>query len=239
VSSVAERLERVRERVRRAAETAGRDPASVRLIAVSKMHDAALVRAAYEAGQREFGENYAQELGDKAEALAGLGELRWHMIGHLQKNKARHVVRHAECVHTLDSGELAAELGKRWRALPGFDPARRLDCLIEVNIAAEAQKSGVQSADVDGVARGVEAVAELRLIGLMCIPPFAADAEASRPHFQALARLRTELGGPARLPELSMGMSGDYEVAIAAGATLVRVGSAIFGERRAAKSAPA
>jgi len=235
VTTIAERLELVRERLRRVVESAGRADAEVRLVAVSKTQPADAIRAAYAAGQRDFGENYVQELQTKAEALADLPEIRWHMLGHLQRNKARQVVRHAALVHSVDSAELASELGKRWRALPGFDPAQRLGCLIEVNIAGEAQKSGVAVAGVDRVARGIEAVPELRLAGLMCIPPFAAEPEASRPHFEALARLSAELGGPERLPELSMGMSGDYEVAVRSGSTLVRVGTAIFGQRPLAK----
>jgi pyridoxal phosphate enzyme (YggS family) len=215
-------LDETRARIARAAAAAGRDPASVRLVAVSKTKPASAVREAYEAGQRDFGENYAQELADKAEQLRDLPDLRWHFIGHLQSNKARVVAPLVHLVHTVDSPSLARELGKR-------TSGRTLPVLVEVNVGGEAQKHG---ASPDGLAElldAVEAVPNLALSGLMTVPP--ADLEATRRAFEELASLRSRLGGPSRLLELSMGMTADLEIAVACGATLVRVGTAIFGER--------
>lgn len=235
--SIRERLARVRERIEAAALSAGRTPDSVRLIAVSKGQPVEAIREAFEAGQREFGENYVQELTRKAEALSGLA-LDWHMIGHLQRNKARHVVGSARVVQSVDSVELARELGKRMRALldervEHGEQRERLRVFVEVNIAGEAQKGGVSPERLGEVLDSVEAERTLELRGLMCVPPLDASTSASRAPFDALARLRGELGGAARLPELSMGMTQDFELAIAAGATLVRIGTAIFGERAA------
>jgi PLP dependent protein len=230
MSAVAERLELVRERIRGAAERAGRDPASVRLIAVSKMQPAEAILAAYAAGQRDFGENYVQELTAKAGALAHLTDLRWHMIGHLQRNKARHVVRYVSAIHSVDSADLALELGKRVRADDAGTP-RTLSVLVEVNIAREPQKHGVDPDALEPVLAAIEGEPGLALSGLMCVPPASEHAEAARLYFDALALLRDQHGGRARLPELSMGMTQDLEPAILAGASFVRVGTAIFGER--------
>jgi pyridoxal phosphate enzyme (YggS family) len=241
-SGIEDRLAAVRARVKEAARAAGRAGA-VRLVAVSKGQPAEAIRAAYEAGQRDFGENYVQELGEKADALSGLEGLRFHFIGHLQRNKARHVVRVAQAVHSVDSVALAEELGKRAAGLEvpigrrAFGDDARLPVLVELSIAGEAQKSGVAPADLRALLDAVERQAALRLVGLMAVPPFAENAAASRVHFDALARLREEHGGAARLPELSMGMTGDFEEAIAAGATVVRIGSAIFGPRPARREA--
>ena len=223
--TVAEGLARVRDRIAHAAEAAGRDPAEVHLVAVSKTHPAAAIREAYEAGQRDFGENYAQELGQKAEELSDLVDLRWHFIGHLQSNKARVVARAAHVVHTVDSPSLAKELGKR-AASGGRGP---LPVLVEVNVGGEPQKHGATAADLAAVLASVDAEPSLVLRGLMTMPPN--DLEAARRVFDALAELRVLHGGAARLAELSMGMSDDLEIAIACGATLVRVGTAIFGSR--------
>jgi pyridoxal phosphate enzyme (YggS family) len=227
--AVAEGLSRVRERIARAASAAGRDLAEVRLIAVSKTKPAAAVREAYAAGQRDFGENYAQELVQKAEELADLRELRWHFIGHLQSNKARFVVGPASMVHAVDGAALARELGKR-AAKEGRGAAlERLPVLVEVNVGGEAQKHGATAENLDEVLSAIEAEPALALRGLMTMPPN--DLESARRAFEGLAALREAHGGRARLPELSMGMSDDLEIAIACGATLVRVGSAIFGAR--------
>lgn len=223
--TVAEGLAHVRDRIARAAEAAGRDPASVRLIAVSKTKPAAAIREAYALGQRDFGENYAQELVQKAEELADLTELRWHFIGHLQTNKARFVVRVAHMVHTVDGPSLARELGKR-AAKEGRQP---LPVLVEVNVGGEAQKHGVTADDLGSALAAVDAEPSLALRGLMTMPPN--DLDAARRAFEALSSLRAQNGGAARLPELSMGMSDDLEIAVACGATLVRVGTAIFGGR--------
>ena len=222
-AEIAARLAEVRERIERAALAAGRDPASVRLVAVSKGQPAAKIRAAYAAGQRVFGENYAQELKAKAAELAGLEGLRWHFTGHLQTNKARLVAPIVEMVQTLDSEALGRELAKR-------APGHRLRALIEVNIGAEAQKGGVSPEAALGVTRALLGVAGLEVAGLMCVPP---AGEPPRPAFARLRELRDAMAISLNraLPELSMGMSSDFEDAIAEGATLVRVGTAIFGER--------
>jgi len=225
--SVASNLAEVRGRIERAAIAAGRDPAGVKLVAVSKTKDATLVREAYAAGQRAFGENYAQELAGKAEALGDLQDVEWHFIGHLQTNKARLVAAHAQVVHTVDSAALARELGKR-AAKPGR--AAPMPVLIEVSIAGEAQKAGASPSDIDEVMRAIGEQPALALRGLMTVPP-AEDLNTARRAFQTLVSLRNLHGGPRVLPELSMGMSHDLEVAIACGATLVRVGTAIFGAR--------
>ena len=241
VESIAERLAAVRSTVAEAARAAGRDPGSVRLVAVSKLHGVEAVAAAALAGQRDFGENYAQELRDKARALPSLlapgsppppgvqpGSLiRWHYIGPLQRNKVKYVVGVATLLHTIDSVSLLDEVARRADAAGLVQP-----CLIEVNVARESQKSGCAPEDLPALVDACRAHGSLRLDGLMCIPPVG-DAESARPHFRALAALRAgereRTGLP--LPELSMGMSADYPVAIAEGATLVRVGTAIFGER--------
>ena len=217
---VAANLAAVRERIARAADRARRDPASIALVAVSKLHDADAIRAAYEAGQRRFGENYVQELDEKVSALAALAEIEWHFIGHLQRNKVKPVLRARPIVHTLDSARLADELARRAPA------AERVRVLIQVNVAREPQKAGVSPEDFDALLAHVRALASLELLGLMTIPPEAPPEEA-RPHFRALR----ELAERHALRELSMGMSGDLEVAIEEGSTLVRVGTAIFGAR--------
>jgi pyridoxal phosphate enzyme (YggS family) len=229
--TVAAGLDGVRERIRRAATAVGRDPAEVRLVAVSKTKPASAIREAYAAGQRDFGENYAQELVEKAAELADLVELRWHFIGHLQSNKARVVARVAHVVHTVDGAPLARELGKRFASASEGrgESGVRLPVLVEVNVGGEAQKHGVSPADLGEVLAAVDREPALHLRGLMTIPPN--DLEAARRAFEALASLRNAHGGAARLAELSMGMSDDLEIAVACGATLVRVGSAIFGAR--------
>ena len=225
--TIASRLAEVRGRIERAAQAAGRDASLVKLVAVSKTKGPEAVREAYAAGQRAFGENYAQELAAKAEALADLPDLEWHFIGHLQTNKARAAAKHAHVVHTVDSVALARELGRRAakeaRAVP-------LPVLIEVSVGGEAQKAGAAPSEIEEVMRAVQAEASLALRGLMTMPPID-DLAAARGVFETLASLRNLHGGPAVLPELSMGMTADLEVAVACGATLVRVGTAIFGAR--------
>jgi len=225
---IAERLAEVRARIDAAARAAGRDPASVRLVAVSKTHPASAIREAYAAGQRDFGESYAQELRDKAEELADLADLRFHFIGHLQTNKAKYVAKAASFVHSVDGEELARELDKRARA--AGRPV--LPVLLEVNAGIEAQKGGVPASEVRALVDVVRALPSLELRGLMTMPPFG-DLGIARKVFEDLVRLRDALGGAAALPELSMGMSDDLDVAVAAGATMVRVGTAIFGARGA------
>lgn len=219
MSAIAERLAAVRARLR----------AGVTLVAVSKTQPASAIREAYAAGQRDFGENYAQEWRDKAAALADLPDLAWHFIGGLQTNKVKYLLPRdpalpaVRWVHTLDRAALAEELSRRAAARGG--PAARV--LLEVNLGAEAAKSGCAPADLRRLAEAVRRLPGLELRGLMCIPPAGEDP---RPHFARLRALRDALG--PGLPDLSMGMSGDYAAAIEEGATLVRVGTAIFGERR-------
>lgn len=221
-ADIARALHGVRARIDAACARAGRARGNVRLVAVSKMHGADAVRAAYAAGQRTFGENYVQELREKAEALADLVDLRWSFIGHLQRNKAKDVVRVAEMVETVDSERLAIELARQAEAA-----SRRLPILVEVNIAGEAQKSGVAPRDVTALLTMIRALPSLEVRGLMCVPPASDVAEASRPHFRALRELAEAHG----LVELSMGMTSDFEIAIEEGATSIRVGTAIFGAR--------
>ena len=213
---VAAGLTRVRERIAAACARSGRDPASVRLVAVSKTKPVEMLRAAQAAGQAIFGENYAQDLREKADALPGV---EWHFIGALQTNKAKLVVGRAALIHTCDRVALAQELSKRAKSA-GI--TQRV--LLEVNIGREPQKAGALPEDVPALLEKILALPSLAPLGLMCIPPAEGDP---RKHFRSLRQLGQGLG----LPELSMGMSADYEIAIEEGATLVRVGTAIFGER--------
>jgi pyridoxal phosphate enzyme (YggS family) len=230
VAEIAERLARIRAAVKRAAEDSGRDASAVRLIAVSKTQPAEKIRAAYAAGQRDFGENYAQELLAKRAELADLPDLRWHMIGHLQTNKVSKLVPLVSAVHTVDSTKLAAELGKRALPVPSersLTPDGRLLVFIEVNVSGEAQKSGCAPDALGELIRAVRAEPRLALAGLMAVPSPDAPAQLAE-----VAALRAAHGGQAALPELSLGMSGDFEAAIRLhGSTSVRIGTAIFGGR--------
>jgi pyridoxal phosphate enzyme (YggS family) len=225
MSAVTEALQGIRARIDTAARAAGRDPATVKLVAVSKRQPEAKLREAYAAGQRDFGENYSQELAEKAATLRDLPDLTWHFIGHLQSNKAKLVAPTAALIHAVDKADLAEALVRKAGGRP-------LRCLIEVNVGLEAQKHGVLPDQVAALASRLSAMPGLTLEGLMCLPP---AGQPAGPFFTALHglrdTLRAQLGLP--LPELSMGMSEDFELAIAAGATLVRVGTAIFGERSA------
>jgi pyridoxal phosphate enzyme (YggS family) len=224
--SIAHNLEVVRSEVRRAVEAAGRDPGSVLLLAVSKTQPVEAIVAAYQAGQRAFGENYLQELTRKAEALGHLADIRWHHIGQLQSNKIRQLAPVASVVHGVDRLSLVAELDKR-----AGSAGRTLEVLCEVNIAGEHSKSGCEPAELAALLAALGEAKHLRLRGLMTMPPFDEDPEASRPHLRRLRELRDAHGGPEVLPELSMGMSHDFRVAIEEGATIVRIGTAIFGAR--------
>jgi pyridoxal phosphate enzyme (YggS family) len=221
---IAARLAAVRDRMERAACRAQRDVTAVRLVLASKTQPPDAIRAAYACGVREFGENYVQEAIAKQDALADLGGLRWHLIGHLQTNKARDSVNRFTLIHSLDSERLASALGRARR-----EP--QVPVLIEVNAAGEVSKSGVAEAEVERLIDGARAVVEI--LGLMTIPPPASDPESSRSHFAALRATRDRLAAATglALSELSMGMTDDFEVAIEEGATIVRVGRAIFGER--------
>lgn len=234
MTSIAEALERVRERIAEAAAASGRSSNEIRLVAVSKTKPAEAVREAYLAGQRDFGENYVQELLEKSDALSDLPDIRWHLVGHLQRNKVKSALRVVSFVHTVDSTRLARELGKRASELRSDTPSnepRALPVLVEVNVGGEEQKSGVAPAELGPLLETIEQEPALKLIGLMIVPPHTDDPSASRPFFDELAALRERHGGAQRLPELSMGMTHDLEHAIRAGATIVRVGTAIFGMR--------
>jgi pyridoxal phosphate enzyme (YggS family) len=225
MTTVAARWQAVRARVDAACVRAHRDPHEVTVVAVSKTHDASAVSAAAAAGATDFGENYAQEMIDKQRACGEL-PVAWHFIGRLQRNKAKLVAGHVVLVHAVDSVELAHELGKR-----AGDHVQPI--LLAVNLAGEASKGGVTPEAAHELAHALLDVGNVRLDGLMTMPPPHDDPEASRPHFERLRALRDalarELSHP--LPALSMGMSGDFEVAIACGATHVRIGTAIFGAR--------
>jgi PLP dependent protein len=210
-----EGLDRVRERIAAAAARAGRDVRQIRLIAVSKTQPIEKLQEALAAGQRVFGENYAQELTAKSAQLPGV---EWHFIGALQSNKAKLVVGRAAFIHTCDRLSLAREISKR------ADAPQRV--LLEVNAGREPQKAGALPEETEALLEQIRALPNLRCEGLRCIPPAAGDP---RPHFRALRELAETL----KLPELSMGMSADFEAAIEEGATMVRVGTAIFGARPA------
>ena len=227
-----EHYARVLERLDAACAAAGRKREDVTLIAVSKLHPAVDVAEVARAGQLDFGENYVQEALQKREDLAGESacrNLRWHMIGHVQSRKAAQVAGAFALIHTLDSRKLADGLERRLAVLEARQPV-----LMEVNVAAEPQKSGLMAEDLPALADHIlEKCPHLELRGLMCLPPVFDAGEAARPHFARLSALREELrdrlGLP--LPELSMGMSGDFAAAVAEGATMVRIGTDIFGPR--------
>ncbi|XXF75843.1 YggS family pyridoxal phosphate-dependent enzyme [Myxococcaceae bacterium GXIMD 01537] len=217
---VAGRLEEVRARVAAACARAGRPVESVTLVAVSKLKPAALIREAYAAGQRDFGENYAQELRDKAQELADLPGLRWHAIGPLQTNKVKYVAKAAASFHALDRLEVARELSKRRQDAP-------IPCFVEVNVGGEATKSGLAPEGLAAFLAEARQLPGLQVKGLMALPPPTDDEALARAGFRQLRELARQHG----LVELSMGTTHDFELAIEEGATLVRVGTAIFGER--------
>jgi PLP dependent protein len=228
-SALAHRLADVRARIARAAERAGRAPGDVRLVAVSKTYPADDVRALAGAGQADFGENRVQEALPKIEELSGL-RLTWHLIGHLQSNKAKKAVGPFPWIHSIDRLDLLQDVD-RAAVQAGTTPV----VLVQVDLAGEATKHGAPADQVRTIADAAGRCEAVRFAGLMLLPPFFDDAEQARPYFRRLRELRDRLhdaGVPASaLHELSMGMSHDFEVAIEEGATLVRVGTAIFGER--------
>lgn len=225
-----ERLESVLARIRKAALDCGRDPQSVRLVAVSKTVAAERVREAIAAGVDTLGENYIQEARSKIDALAAL-PVAWHFIGHLQSNKAKYAVRLFELIHSVDSLKLALELDRQ-----AAKAGKTQRVLVQVNVSGEATKSGASEAEAGRLVEEMGKLAHLSVEGLMTMPPFFDQPEKARPYFRALRRLRDNLQAKnlpgVELRELSMGMTGDFEAAIAEGATLVRIGTAIFGERR-------
>jgi PLP dependent protein len=228
-TSVRENLGRIQERIARAAARAGRTAEEITLIGVSKTHPASAIREAYEAGVRHFGENRVQEWEGKRAGTEGLAA-NWHLIGHLQSNKTARAARLFHSIDSVDDFAIAQRLD-RGRAEAGI--TGRLRVLIEVHVAPEETKSGVEINDLSALAEGLAELPRLHLAGLMCIPPFLEEAEQLRPYFRRLKNLRDELTGKfgVDLPVLSMGMSHDFEVAIEEGATEVRVGTALFGAR--------
>jgi len=228
MSEIAENLARVRERIEAAARRSGREPERVRLVAVSKTVDPERVRQAIEAGAKILGENYVQEAQKKIEVLGH--EISWHFIGHLQRNKAKVAVHLFDLIHAVDSINLAQELDRQAK-LRG----KVLPVLLQVNIAGEVTKFGAQEKEILLLAEKFSAMEGIEVKGLMTMPPFFEDPEASRPYFVELRKLGERLVQQKTpgisMEELSMGMSNDFEVAVEEGATLVRVGTAIFGPR--------
>lgn len=227
---IAARLFAVREQIARAADRAGRRAEDVTLVGVSKTQPAEAVRAACEAGLSHFGENKVQEAEDKLAQTVDLrARLRWHLVGHLQKNKARKAVELFDCVHSLDGVELARKLHSAASEL-----GRTLSVLVQVDLAGEATKHGCSEPELFPLLEALRGLSALRADGLMILPPLSLDAERSRPYFRRLRELReaAKQRGLLQGAELSMGMSHDFAVAIEEGATLVRVGTALFGERQ-------
>lgn len=227
-SALRARLADVRARIARAAGRAGRDPSSIKLIAVSKTFSAEHVRAAAEAGQVDFGENKVQEALAKMDQTSDL-PLRWHLIGHLQSNKARKAARF-DLVHSVDAVPLLDKLDEAATAA-----RRRLDLLVQADLAGEATKHGVREDQLTAIFERARSARSCRCVGLMILPPAVSDPDAARPYFRELRGVRDRLLArgvdASMLQELSMGMSHDFEIAVEEGATMVRVGSAIFGER--------
>jgi len=217
--SLRERLAQVRDRIERAAVGAGRDASTITLVAVTKVFPASVIREAYDAGLRDFGENYVQEFEAKAPEVADLTGSRFHLIGHLQSNKSKKAAELFSVIQTVDSAKLARRLD---------ESARPLDVMLEVKISLEEAKSGADPAELPALIDAVRVTKHLNLIGLMTMPPWSDDAEPSRPYFRRLRELALQF----RLPHLSMGMSHDFEVAIEEGATFIRVGTALFGKRK-------
>jgi len=211
-----------------ACHRAGRNPAAVRLVAVSKTKPAALIEEAAAAGQNLFGENYVQEFIDKREAIKS--PVEWHFIGALQTNKVKYLPGKVQLIHSVDRLSLAREIDRQWARIDAV-----ADILIQLNLGMETTKAGTEEAELEALVRAAAALPRLRIRGLMALPPYLDDPEEVRPYFRRLSELATAVDA-LRIPgvtmaELSMGMSHDFEVAIEEGATLVRVGSAIFGER--------
>jgi hypothetical protein len=227
--SIKDRLSRVQERIREAAVSCKRDPETVKLVAVSKTVPLDLVQDGIKAGLTILGENYVQEAGEKIEALKG-EDVSWHLVGHLQSNKAKHAVKLFDLIHSVDTLKLAKELDRRANALSKIQPI-----LIQVNISGEETKSGIDTGQALTLIREAALLENIKVRGLMTMPPHFNAPDMVRPYFQALRALQSQVR-EEKIPnvdmsELSMGMTGDFETAIEEGATLVRIGTAIFGER--------
>jgi pyridoxal phosphate enzyme (YggS family) len=230
MGEVKQRLEHIRERIRQAAESCNRDPDSIRLVAVSKTVPAETVKEAIEAGATILGENYVQEAREKFDALV-LYPVSWHFIGHLQSNKAKYAVRLFDLIHSVDSLKLAHALDKEAKKVDKIQ-----SILVQVNLSGEDTKSGITAAETPGLISEISRLENLLIKGLMTMPPYFYQPEKVRPYFAALRNLRDRLKEQSipdlSMDELSMGMTGDFEVAIQEGATIVRIGTAIFGERK-------
>ena len=228
--NLADNLEKIQQRIRAACDHSGREANSVTLLAVTKSHPPEVVQAAAKLGLIFFGENKVQEA--KAKIPLCPGNLRWHMIGHLQSNKCRDAVELFKMIQSVDSLSLAQEINKRAELA-----ARTMPVLIEVNVAGEASKFGYQPEQLLTELKELNALPRIEIHGLMTVPPWSAEAEKTRPHFRRLRELKERaeevLGAP--LPHLSMGMSGDFEIAIEEGATMVRIGTELFGPRTKAR----
>ena len=226
VMNLADNLEKIHQRIRVACERAGRNPDSVTLLAVTKTQPPEVVQSASKLGLILFGENKVQEA--KAKIPLCPGNLRWHMIGHLQSNKCRDAVELFKMIQSVDSLSLAQEINKR-----AEQAARTMPVLLEVNVAGEASKFGYRPEQLLAELKELNALPRIEIHGLMTVPPWSAEAEKARPHFRRLREIKAQceqtLGAP--LPHLSMGMSGDFEIAIEEGATMVRIGTALFGPR--------
>ena len=224
------RLAAIRDRIRAAAENCGRTPEEVTLIAISKTHPASVIRRVIEFGAADIGENLVQEAEGKINEV-GRDAARWHLVGHLQANKARRAVNLFDVIHSLDSLDLAQRLDR----LCVEEDTEKLAVLIQVDLGHEETKSGIDESELTHLVEGLGPLSRLELTGLMTLPPFFDDPEQSRPYFRRLRELRDELAARGAFAsgkgELSMGMTNDFEVAIEEGATMVRVGTAIFGER--------
>jgi pyridoxal phosphate enzyme (YggS family) len=222
-------IDAIKQRIAAAAERAGRDPLSIKLMAVTKTVGPERILKAIEAGLTMLGENYVQEAKDK---IAAIGDhAQWHMIGHLQTNKAKYAVKLFDCVHSVDRLELAQELDKRAGQIN-----RKLNVLIEVNVSGEESKSGTEKTQALELVRQVAFLPNLAVRGLMTMAPYSDNPENSRPYFKALRDLRDDINGVGiagiSMDELSMGMTDDFEMAIEEGATIIRIGRAIFGKRQ-------
>jgi PLP dependent protein len=227
--TIADRLAGIRERIAAAARSAGRDPSSIRLIAVSKTFPIQAIREAYAAGQREFGENRVQEALEKIAAGGDL-EIKWHLLGHLQTNKAKKAAPAFSTIHSVDSVELLQKID-----MAAADADRTPELLVQVDLAGEATKFGLRPADVPRLFDAAVQCHAARVVGVMTLPPIPESPEDARPWFRQLRDLRdkwlADRVPASMLAELSIGMSGDFEVAIEEGSTMVRIGTAIFGRR--------
>lgn len=228
MTSIVNNIEQIRARIAEACANSGRNPADVRLVAVSKVKPAELIDEAFAAGQQLFGESYVQEFRDKEASV--LSPVEWHFIGALQSNKVKYLRGKVALIHSVDRFSLAKEIDQQWGKIDAVAPL-----LLQVNVGDENSKAGCAIAELSELTRKIAALPHLQIRGLMCLPPYFDDPEQVRPFFRQLRELAVKIEAEqipgVIMKELSMGMSGDFEVAIEEGATLVRVGTAIFGER--------